>query len=669
MDRKNAIPLPVISPPAAPRRWGLGHWRVASLVLVHLLIIAHAAHWLITGRTLTPVEPSESMETLQTGAVNAGFVFFALALLLTLIFGRFVCGWACHFVAYQDLSLWLLGKIGIRPRPLRSRLLLFVPLGMAIYMFVWPSLYRVWVVARGSRPDLAGYFPKLSNGFMTEHFWETFPGWVFALLSVGIAGFSIVYFLGAKGFCTYACPYGAFFGIADRFAPMRVRVSSACDHTGVCTTVCSSNVDVAEEIRQYGMVVSPGCLKCGDCIRSCPNSALSWSMGRPAAFAGRPSGAQRPSAPDLSWREEFLLLALFLFYLLAWRGLYSGFPFLMSAGMAAIMAFVTLTALRMLYRREVALQSTTLRAEQRLTRAGKIGAALVAVLAVFTAHSLFVQYQRFAGHRAYDRIIVDQRLREAAFDPQRDLDASSQHALSAASAHYKSCLRWGLLPYPDVRFRMAWIELLRGESAAAQKHVQALIAAHEDWTDLYHLLGVILRIEGRTDEAVAAFRQALDRDPGNHAAALDLGITLIRDGRLAEAEAHYAWQAEHFPDDAGAHYHLGALAVGHGDVAAALPHLERAIALQPDLADAHYQLGFALLLAERIDDAIPRLQEAIRLQPAMAPAHYNLGVAFFMRGDLPAASRRVRDALRLDPQDAQARQFLQMLDRQSGNSP
>ena len=31
--------------------------------------------------------------TLQQGTINAGFIFFVLAILATLIFGRFVCGW------------------------------------------------------------------------------------------------------------------------------------------------------------------------------------------------------------------------------------------------------------------------------------------------------------------------------------------------------------------------------------------------------------------------------------------------------------------------------------------------------------------------------------------------------------------------------------------------
>ena len=87
---------------------------------------------MIAGRTLSPVEPSEAMYTLNDGQVNAGFIFFALAIASTLLLGRFVCGWGCHLVAYQDLSAWLLKRVGIKPKAFRSRILVFAPLALAL---------------------------------------------------------------------------------------------------------------------------------------------------------------------------------------------------------------------------------------------------------------------------------------------------------------------------------------------------------------------------------------------------------------------------------------------------------------------------------------------------------------------------------------------------------
>ena len=76
-----------------------GRWRAAALILLNLFMIAHIIQWRLMGRTVSPIEPSETMYTLQNGFVNAGFIFFSLAILATLIFGRFVCGWGCHILA------------------------------------------------------------------------------------------------------------------------------------------------------------------------------------------------------------------------------------------------------------------------------------------------------------------------------------------------------------------------------------------------------------------------------------------------------------------------------------------------------------------------------------------------------------------------------------------
>ena len=59
--------------------------------------------------------------------INTGVVFFALTILSTMVLGRWFCGWACHLVALQDACRWLLLKVGIRPRPLRSRWMAVVP--------------------------------------------------------------------------------------------------------------------------------------------------------------------------------------------------------------------------------------------------------------------------------------------------------------------------------------------------------------------------------------------------------------------------------------------------------------------------------------------------------------------------------------------------------------
>src|SRR5678809_365508 len=174
LKKKRSIGLPVLTNAGAEksgiRESKTSRWRATVLVALSLLMIAHVIQWWLTGRTVSPIEPSETMYTLQNGAINAGFIFFTVAILATLIFGRFVCGWGCHILALQDLCAWLLKKIGLKPKPFRSRLLIFVPLIVALYMFVWPTAYRLVAAPKGEP-----VIPQFTNHLVTTEFWATFP--------------------------------------------------------------------------------------------------------------------------------------------------------------------------------------------------------------------------------------------------------------------------------------------------------------------------------------------------------------------------------------------------------------------------------------------------------------------------------------------------------------
>jgi ferredoxin len=351
-------------------------WRAIVLVSVYLLVGLHVVHWLLAGRTITPVEPSEAMQTLEGGYVNAGAILFVLLIASTLVFGRWFCGWACHIVALQDLCAWLLGKVGLRPRPVRSRLLILVPFAAAFYMFAWPTVKRWW---HGSPAPALDWSSQLA----TDDLWRTFPGFWMGMATFAVCGFLVVWWLGAKGFCTYGCPYGAIFAVADRFAPGRIRVTDACEHCGHCTSVCTSNVRVHEEVAVHGMVVDPGCMKCMDCVSVCPKEALYFGFGWPSPV--KLSQQRRAARADFTWPEEVLMAVVgFASFQWAWRGawlLIEGVPLLMAIGLGVITAMAVLLGERLLLRREVSFQHWPLKIGGRLTGRGWLAAVAIIALA------------------------------------------------------------------------------------------------------------------------------------------------------------------------------------------------------------------------------------------------------------------------------------------------
>ncbi|MFQ5494245.1 MAG: 4Fe-4S binding protein, partial [Phycisphaerae bacterium] len=499
------LTLPVVGPsPTGMRRSQMSRWRALSLVGVHVLIIAHIAHWLVAGRTLSPVEPSEAMYTLNDGHLNAGFIFFAVSLLATLVLGRFVCGWGCHLVAYQDLCAWLLKKIGLKPKPFRSRIVIMAPFALAVYMFIWPSAYRLWMGIPRS---------PTTNHLMTGDFWATFPGPVIGVVSVLVCGFIIVYFLGSKGFCTYACPYGGFFRVADRFAPGRILVSDACEHCGHCTATCSSNVRVHEEVARYGMVVDPGCMKCMDCVSVCPNHALHFGFEKPS-LAAKPRADVKTVRPyDFNPVEELMMVVGGVGALLALRGLYGQIPLLLAMALAAVTAYLGLLLTRMVHAPNVKLQRITFKRGGRWSRAGAAFGLLTASWTVLVVHGGVVQYHLWRGQTLARSAGISDEIWFASSTWWDDATEAQRKAVTHALRHFELVDSLGLLATPVAVRDSVRLHLAMGDDKLAEAAVRRLIALRPDEPDPYRGLAGIMRKTGRRLDAEASYRRALSIKP------------------------------------------------------------------------------------------------------------------------------------------------------------
>lgn len=58
-------------------------FRAIVLIAVHLLIGIHVVQWLMSGTTVSPVEPSEAGYLLDAGKLNTGFILFVVLILGT----------------------------------------------------------------------------------------------------------------------------------------------------------------------------------------------------------------------------------------------------------------------------------------------------------------------------------------------------------------------------------------------------------------------------------------------------------------------------------------------------------------------------------------------------------------------------------------------------------
>jgi tetratricopeptide (TPR) repeat protein len=106
--------------------------------------------------------------------------------------------------------------------------------------------------------------------------------------------------------------------------------------------------------------------------------------------------------------------------------------------------------------------------------------------------------------------------------------------------------------------------------------------------------GLRYESEGRDDSAAAAYRRALELDPGLAAAHTNLGALAHRRGNAAEARACFQAALALDPDQPEARYDLAHLLIESGELELAAAELRRVLEVVPESADTHFNLGMAL---------------------------------------------------------------------------
>jgi tetratricopeptide (TPR) repeat protein len=170
----------------------------------------------------------------------------------------------------------------------------------------------------------------------------------------------------------------------------------------------------------------------------------------------------------------------------------------------------------------------------------------------------------------------------------------------------------------------------------------------------YNNLAVKLVHDGRVEESLAHYDQALRINPEYAEAHFNLGNALVRLGRSDEALAHYEKAIALFPRFAAAHTNLATLLLQSGRGAEAARHLQRAIEIGPATAALHRQLADVLVRSDRIDEAIGHLTTALQLDPNDAAVHNNLGNLLEETGRTSEAMPHFEKALEIDPANAEA---------------
>jgi tetratricopeptide (TPR) repeat protein len=172
---------------------------------------------------------------------------------------------------------------------------------------------------------------------------------------------------------------------------------------------------------------------------------------------------------------------------------------------------------------------------------------------------------------------------------------------------------------------LAKLSLVSGQIAEAERAWRAALAIDGGDGHAARLtsLGSVVAAQGRTSEAIALFRRALDRDPQSPRAWTQLGVVLF---------------ARH-------------------DFGSAVDALRQALALDPDNLSARRHLFLTWLARGRRDDAERELEHVLRIAPQHVESIVDMAILHLNRGEFDAALARLDAALTVDDNHGRARYY------------
>jgi tetratricopeptide (TPR) repeat protein len=166
--------------------------------------------------------------------------------------------------------------------------------------------------------------------------------------------------------------------------------------------------------------------------------------------------------------------------------------------------------------------------------------------------------------------------------------------------------------------------------------------------------GNSLYLEGRYQEAIASYDNALKFKPDNHDAWCNRGSALGNLGRLEEAIASCDEALKIKPDDHETWGSRGVALFNLGRNEEAIASCDEALKIKPDYPEALMNRGSALFNLGRNEEAIASFDNALKIKPDFHYAWYNRGLALRNLGRNEEAITSYDEALKFRPDDHDA---------------
>jgi len=254
------------------------------------------------------------MTWLASHAIATGMLLSVATLAVTLIFGRWFCGWICPFGTLHNFftslrrgrakdrieaggyTRWQKAKYYVLAVFLGGALLganvvgwldpfsfFFRSLGTSVYPAVNDAIVRLFTWLYDVNPLHVTVVSEPIYDVLRRHFLAIHQPHYFGNVLVGVLFTAIVAlnFFRARFWCRYLCPLGALLGVVGKRPVVRLRRNAeTCNNCRLCLGDCQGGASPAA-----GEWRPSECFYCFNCKSDCPSGSIGFELGSPRKAA------------------------------------------------------------------------------------------------------------------------------------------------------------------------------------------------------------------------------------------------------------------------------------------------------------------------------------------------------------------------------------------------
>jgi len=217
----------------------------------------------------------------------------------------------------------------------------------------------------------------------------------------------------------------------------------------------------------------------------------------------------------------------------------------------------------------------------------------------------------------------------------------------------------------EALYGLGSVYLNQKKNAQAQESFERALKAQASYPgtlpNAWNNLGLLAAREGRTEQAIGFFQQALKLSPDHVIALQNLGNAYRQQKNWEEARQAFEHALAVSPEDAEACFGLAMVFAQTGDTGQADRYLQQAVKFRPGYPEALNNLGVLYLRTQRRDQAVASFEECIRVAPGFDQAYLNLARVYAIEGTRDKARTVLLELLKQHPDDAQAKKMLEEL--------